>query len=78
MPRIVIENLVEESFESAVVHDEQDTEWPVIQLVGRDVAKSARAQSRYEPSMWLAAFFPPALHPVLEGGEGNKNAMISP
>src|SRR5437764_13508638 len=42
MPRIVIEDLVEESFESAVVHDEQDTEWPVIQLVGRDVAGKVR------------------------------------
>src|SRR5262249_41371289 len=36
---VVIEDLVQESFERAVVHDGQDAKRAVIQLVGRDVAR---------------------------------------
>jgi hypothetical protein len=28
--------------------------------------------------MWRAAFFPPSLHPVLDGGEGNRHPVITP
>jgi hypothetical protein len=28
--------------------------------------------------MWRAAFFPPGLHPVLDSGEGNEDAMVAP
>ena len=36
---IVIEHLVEEPFEGAVVHDGQDAKRPIVQLVGRDVPR---------------------------------------
>jgi hypothetical protein len=28
--------------------------------------------------IWPAAFFPPGLHPVLDGGEGDKDTVIAP
>src|SRR5438270_1926292 len=40
--------------------------------------KSTRPQSRYVVHICRAAFFPPGLHPVLDGGEGHKNPMIAP
>ena len=39
---IVIEHLVAEAVERAVVYDEQDTERSIIQLIGRDVAGKVR------------------------------------
>ena len=40
--RVVIEDLVEEPLESAVVDDREDAERTVIQLVGSDVAREVR------------------------------------
>ena len=40
--------------------------------------KPSRAQSRESVPMRSAAFFPPGLHPVLDGGERDKDAMIAP
>src|SRR5262245_32018252 len=40
--------------------------------------KSARPQSRYAVHICRAAFFPPGLHPVLDGGEGDENPMVAP
>src|SRR5271156_5199543 len=40
--------------------------------------KSASPQSRWLVHICRAAFFPPGLHPVLDGGEGNKNPLIAP
>lgn len=42
MLRIVIEHLVEEACKRVVAHDGQDTERPVIHLVGRDIAGEVR------------------------------------
>src|SRR5438552_18044485 len=36
------------------------------------------AQSRKSASIGRAAFLPPGLHPVLDGGVGNENSMIAP
>jgi hypothetical protein len=37
MVGIVVQNLVEEPFEGAVVHDGQDAEGPIIQFIGCDI-----------------------------------------
>src|SRR5882724_8315912 len=40
--------------------------------------KSAKAQSRKSVSMRACAFFSPNLHPVLNRGKGDEDAVISP
>src|SRR3990172_395615 len=40
--------------------------------------KSSSAASRYSPRMCCSAFFPPGLHPVLNGREWHKDAVVSP
>ena len=52
----------------------------------RRIIRRPRCNRRNQPgpsrgrraSIWLAAFFPPGLHPVLDGRVGDKNAMIAP
>ena len=59
--RVVVEDLVGEPLEGAVVDDRQDAERPVIQLVGGDVAREVREcpveMLGVDPSRRL---FPPA------------------
>src|SRR5215471_3679868 len=40
--------------------------------------KSAKAQSRKSGSRRACAFFSPSLDPVLDGGKGDKDAMVAP
>src|SRR4029434_2609563 len=40
--------------------------------------KSANAQSRKAGSMRACAFFPPSLDLVLDGGKGDKDAVVAP
>src|SRR5215831_5474971 len=40
--------------------------------------KSVKAQSRKAVSMRVCAFFPPRLDPVLDGGKGDKDAVVAP
>src|SRR5437764_787538 len=40
--------------------------------------KSESAQSRCSARVCRAAFFPPGLDPVLDGGVGDEHAMIAP
>ena len=40
--------------------------------------KSARTPSRYFPVTCCSAFFSPGLHPVLDSGEGDEHAVVSP
>src|ERR671933_1210611 len=40
--------------------------------------KSAKAQSRKSGSRRVCAVFPPSLAPVLDGGKGDKDAVVAP
>src|SRR3954471_18176114 len=40
--------------------------------------KSERAQSRCSVRLCRAAFFPPGLDPVLDRGEGDEHAVVTP
>src|SRR5881409_4503134 len=40
--------------------------------------KSAKAQSRTSVSMRTCAFFSPSLHPVLDRGKWDKDAVVAP
>src|SRR3990172_1481201 len=39
---------------------------------------SASTASTYWPATCCSAFFPPGLHPVLDGGVRDKHAVVSP
>ena len=40
--------------------------------------KFAKAQSKYSPVTSAAALFSPRLHPVLNRGEGDEHAVVTP
>jgi hypothetical protein len=68
----------------AAVDDGQDAKRAVVQFVGRDVSGEVNvsgevsgAQSRWAVHIWRAAFFP-GLDPVLNGGERDEHAVITP
>ena len=76
---IVIEHLVQEPFEGAVVDDGQDAKRAVVQLVDRDVAREvSQAPVEIARPHLPGRLFPPGLHPVLDGGEGDKHPVIAP
>ena len=77
--RVVVEDLVDEPLEGAVVDDREDAERAVIQLVGGDIAREV-GQGPVEivgvdPSRRL---FPPGLDPVLDRGVGDEDAVLTP
>ncbi len=76
---VVIEDLVGEPLEGAVVNDRQDAERPVIQLVdgdeAREVGEGPVEMLGVDPSRRL---FPPGLDPVLDRGVGDEHAMVAP
>ena len=77
--RGVIKHLVQEPFEGVVVDDGQDAKRPIIQLIDRDVPREVRqAPVEIARPHLPRRLFPPGLHPVLDGGEGNKHAVIAP
>ena len=77
--RVVVQDLVAQPFEGAVVDDRQDTEGAVVQLVSGEIpGEAVEGPIEVVVSIRATAFFSPGLHPVLDGGEGDEDPMVSP
>ena len=77
--RIVVQDLIAKPLEGAVVDDRQNTERAVVQFVGSDVAGEVAERPVQIRRLDLAGrLFSPGLHPVLNRGMRDEDAMVTP
>jgi len=77
--RVVVEDMEGEPVVLAVVHRRQDTERPVVDLVKGQVATEV-SQGHIEVIRAEVGpgFSPRSLNPILDGGEGNEDPVVTP
>src|SRR6202050_3102064 len=77
--RIVVEHMVDQAFERAIIDDGQDAKWPIVQLVDGDIAGEISEGPMEIGSVHLAGrLFPPQPPPSLDGCVRDENPVVAP
>jgi hypothetical protein len=75
---ILVEDLVKKPIERAVVDDGQHAKRAVVQLVGNVPREVSQAPIEVGRPHLSGRLFSPDLHPVLDSGERDKDAVVAP